>query len=93
MNTAERNEISIHELRVFLVVQASDKWMTNAEIAEAAKVAQRTARHHSHRLVSLGIFDQAEVFPAHRFRVAEKAGKRNAAYMKRLMGAKETFGV
>lgn len=89
----ERNEISAHELRVYLVVAGAAGWMTNAEIAAAAKVAPRTARLHTLRLVKLGVFDQAEVFPAHRFRISAKAAKRNIGYVQRLEKAREAFGV
>lgn len=89
----ERNEVSIHEVRVYVALKAAGGWMTNAEIAEAAEVAPRTARAHSLKLVRLGVLDLAEVFPAHRYRLAEHARKRNAAYTQRLEAAREVFGL
>lgn len=88
----ENNEVSTHEVRVVAAVRNKGGWMTSREIASAAKVSDRTARHHALRLVKLGIFDQAEVFPGHRYRFADKADKRNAAYMNRLAAAADALG-
>lgn len=87
----EHAEISVHQLRIFTFVQAANRWVTNAEIATGAHVAPRTARAYTKRLVDLGIFDQAEVFPAHRYRYSSQAGKRNKAYLTRLQQAQEVF--
>ena len=90
---SENNEISIHEVRIYNVLQSNQtQWITNKQIATEAKVSGRTARLHTLRLVKLGILDQAEVFPAHRYRISEKASKRNVAYVQRLEKAKEVFG-
>jgi DNA-binding IclR family transcriptional regulator len=87
----ERNEISLHQVKVYQCVAASKRWMTNAEIAHVAGVASRTARHHTKMLVTLGIFDQAEVFPTHAYRLSEKAKQRNTGYLLRLERAQEVF--
>lgn len=90
----ERNEISEHEVKVYLALRASAKWMTNREIGERLTgVGPRTVRLHTKRLADLGILDQAEVFPAHRYRIAEKRGKRNKGYADRLDRAAEIFGL
>lgn len=89
----ERNEISVHEVRVYVALKAAGGWLTNTEIAEAAKVAARTARAHTLKLVRLGVLDLAEVFPAHRYRLAELAKKRNTAYVQRLESARAVFGL
>jgi hypothetical protein len=91
----ERNEISRHEVEVFRVITANSKqWKTNVEIASECKdVADRTVRAVTLKLVKLGVIDQAEVFPAHKFRLAEKAAKRNGGYVDRLRKAAEVFGV
>jgi DNA-binding transcriptional regulator PaaX len=91
----ERNEISAHEIKVYLALKSNpDKWLSNAEIAAlAAGVSPRTVRAHTLRLVSLGILDQAEVFPAHRYRFSAKGNKRNAAYTIRLTQAAEIMGL
>ena len=89
----EKGEVSLHQLKVYLFARDKGSWVTAREIAEGAGVADRTARHHALTLVKLGVFDQAEVFPAHRYRYSEKANKRNKAYMLRLEGAREAFGV
>ena len=89
----ERNEVSIHECRVFLVLKNSTKWMTNKEIAAEANVANRTASFKTKKFVDLGICDIAEVYPGHRYRLSQKADKRNTAYMKRLEEAVVIFGL
>jgi predicted ArsR family transcriptional regulator len=90
----ETNEVSLHQVKVYLAVKASGKaWITAKEIAERADVAQRTARAHALKLVNLGIFDQAEVFPAHRYRLAEMADKRNKGYALRIEQAMSVFGI
>lgn len=90
----EPNEISIHEAKVFKFMRDSGSaWRTNSEIATGGGVSPRTARHHSRRLVGLGLLDQAEVFPAHKFRLSVKADKRNKAYLSRLVAALEIHGV
>ena len=87
----ETNEISIHEIKVFNVVSRSG-WIDNKTIAKEAGISGRTARAHTLKLSKLGIFDCAEVFPGHRYRVATKAEKRNAGYLQRIARAKEVFG-
>jgi hypothetical protein len=89
----ERNEVSLHEVKVYLTYKAASGWLTSKEVAQKSGVAERTARAHSLKLVKLGILDQAEVFPAHRYRLAEKAGKRNVAYLRRLEDACVVFGL
>jgi len=88
----ERNEISLHEVKVYRVLKGSpEKWFTNAEIAEAGGLKKRTARTHTLRFANLGIIEQAEVFPSHKFKFSAKAGKRNGGFLKRLELADELF--
>lgn len=90
---AERSEVSEHLLRVWLWLRAANGWATAAEIAVGANVAPRTARAHAMKLVQLGVCDQAEVFPAHRYRVSALAAKRNKAFTLRLAEAERVFGM
>lgn len=78
--------ISIHEVSVVRAL-ADGAWRTSKEIAQLAEVADRTARHHCLRLSNLGVLDQAQVFPGHRYRLSGEAGQREGAYMKRLKAA------
>lgn len=48
-------------------------WMTNADIANSANVAERTARKHTSRLVYLGIVEADPAYPAHVFRLNSEA--------------------
>lgn len=89
----EKGEISIHQVRIVDFVRENGSWVTAKEIAAGAEVAERTARHHALSLVNLGIFDQAEVFPAHRYKYSDKAEKRNKAYCLRLESARSVFGM
>lgn len=92
MKTQERRTISFHEIRVFRVLKAGiEKWFTHKQIAEASKMNERTVRSHTLRLVQLGIADQAEVYPGRRYRLSEKAEKRNGSYFLRLNEADEIF--
>jgi len=93
-STVDRSEVSLHEVRVALALREwPDVWLTNREISAAARVAERTARMHTLRLVKLGVIDQAKVFPAHRYRWSDQAPKRNADYTRRLQAAIEVFGL
>ncbi len=91
----ERNEVSLHEVRVYLALKGQpQRWLTNREItALLPGVAPRTVRAHTLKLVQLGLIDQAEVFPAHRYRWSEKAAKRNSSYSLRLEQACSVFGL
>jgi predicted transcriptional regulator len=90
----ERNEISIHEARVYKAfVDNGERWVTSKELSVIAQVAERTARAHARKLTLLGIVDLAEVFPAHRYRLSSKASKRNKGYAQRLAAACEVMGV
>lgn len=89
----ERNEISVHEARAFVVLRKEHSWITSKELAERAEIAGRTARSFMLKFVRLGIVDIAEVFPGHRYRLSEKARSRNAAYFQRLEMALDVFGL
>ena len=88
MNTTNQShdsgKISPHETRVFLALKKADCWLTNAEIAQAAGVALRTARHHAFRLTKLCIAEVAALFPEYRYRLTG-SGDRN--YLARLKAA------
>lgn len=88
----EKNEVSEHEVRFYLAAkEIKQEWATSKDLAEKANIAGRTARAYAKKYVSLGLFDVAEVFPAHRYRLSGMAKKRNAAYVGRLEKAVEVF--
>ena len=89
----ERSEVSRHEVAVYSALVSAEKWLTSADIATRAVVAPRTARAHAQKLVNLGIAEQAEVFPGHRYRLAEFADKRNRGYLDRLERAADALGM
>jgi hypothetical protein len=91
----ERNEVSRHEVEVIRVLTSHQgQWLTNQQIRDAATdVAPRTVRATTLKLVRLGLLDQAEVFPAHRYRLSGFAAKRNRGYWDRVQQAAEVFGV
>jgi DNA-binding CsgD family transcriptional regulator len=90
----EKNEVSIHEAKLFVALAKNGtEWRTSKELAKVAGLNERTARAHCYKLAKLGLVDTAEVFPAHRYRMADKADKRNGGYVRRLRAACEVFGL
>lgn len=87
----ERNEISRHEIAFFHAAKSADGWRTAKELADTAGIAHRTGRAFALKFVRLGIADQAEVWPAHRYRWSKMADKRNRSYVQRLEQASEVF--
>lgn len=88
----EKSEISDKEIKFFMSLRSSPGWKTSKEVANAAKCSPRTGRMYALKFVRLGIADLAEVFPEHRYRIAERASRRNASYIQRLEQAIEVFG-
>jgi DNA-binding IclR family transcriptional regulator len=91
-NTVERNEISRHEILVYQTL-ARGEWISSREIAEQSGVAHRTARAHALKLVRLGLVEQVEVFPGHRYRLSEHAAQRNRGYSDRITRAAAVLGM
>lgn len=92
MKTQERRTISLHEIKVFRIFKTEpERWFTHKQIAETSKVNERTVRSHTLRFVGLGLLDQAEVFPGHRYRWSARAAKRNDSYLLRLNQADVIF--
>jgi len=90
----ETSEISLHEAKLYQALEKRGAaWSTAKELAKDAGIAERTARAHLLKLAKLNLMDVVEVFPAHRYRLAEKAEKRNAGYLARLIYAVEVFGI
>jgi hypothetical protein len=87
----EPTQISMHQIRVFRFVRDYGRWVSSTDIAEGAEVSPRAARHLARTLVGLGIFDQIEVYPGHRYRFSDQADTLNEAYMIRLRNAEEAF--
>lgn len=86
----EKAEISLHLVKVWETIKSKDgKWISNKEIAEEVKFSERTVRAHTLYLVKAGLIDQAEVYPAHRYRFSKMSAKRNAAFVKRIELASE----
>jgi hypothetical protein len=89
----ETTEISIHQLKIFEFVRDAPGWVSIKDISTGTSSARKTVDVHCRRFVSLGVFDQAEVWPGHRYRVSEMASKRNGSIMERLRKAAEVFGI
>jgi DNA-binding transcriptional ArsR family regulator len=89
------NEMSLHEIKVYLALKnAAGRWITTSDLTDSITgVAWRTVRLHTRKLVRLGILEQAELSPAYRYKLSEKASQRNAAYVIRLERAAEMFGL
>ena len=87
----------VHNRALFLaacgvVLAKTLRWVTNKDIAQGTGVSVRRVSFHTNNLVQLGILDQAEVSPGHRFTLSPKADKRNIGYVRRLQQAGEIFG-
>lgn len=90
----EASEVSLHQLKVYQIIRQTDGWTTASEVIKKIEgVASRTVRAHIFKMVKIGILDQAEVFPEHRYRLSKFADKRNKAYSQRLEQAAEVFGL
>lgn len=86
--------ISRHEVRVLLVFrQSPERWLDNAQVAEAANINPRTARLHTAKLADLGVLDVQRVFPACKFRIGMSPGPAGRAYLDRWEQAREAHGI
>lgn len=86
--------ISRHEVRVLLVFrQSPERWLDNAQVAEAANINPRTARLHTAKLVELGVLDVQRVFPASKFRLGRSPGLAGRAYLDHWEQAREALGI
>ena len=83
-------EISRHEVRIYQVLSGG-QWMTSQQIADAAAVAQRTARGYAVKLVKLGVLEAIKTHPSHRYRLNGLGD--NRAYVERIERAAEAFGI
>jgi hypothetical protein len=88
----ETTEVSLHQLRIFEFVRDAGRWVSLKDIVAGTAAARKTADVHCRRFVNLGIFDLAEVWPGHRYRLSELAEKRKAAIIERMRKAREAFG-
>lgn len=88
----ESNEISLHQAKIFSFMQAHKlTWHTVKDVQAATAVSPRATHNNLLRLVKLGLLDQAELYPGHRYRFSEKAAQRNLAYLQRLETACSIF--
>lgn len=86
--------ISRHEVRVLLVFrQSPERWLDNAQVAEAANINPRTARLHTAKLVELGVLDVQRVFPASKFRIGRSPGPAGRTYLDHWEQAREAHGI
>ena len=87
----ESNEISHHQVRLYDYLRANPQWHTGKSISEGAGLNNRTVRAHVLKFVKLGLVDQLELYPGHRYRWSEIAEKRNKAMFQRLEQASQVF--
>jgi hypothetical protein len=85
----ENNEISEHQAKIYDFVRKQNQWLTNADITEHVGFSARTVRLHTKRLVDLGIFELAELYPGHQFKLAPKP--RDKVHLQRLLQAVAIF--
>lgn len=89
----ETSEISVHQIAVYDFVKSAGRWVSMKDIISGTGVKRETVGNHCRRFVKLGIFDQAEVWPGHRFRFAELAEKRNPAIIARVFAARNALNM
>ena len=89
----EPTEISWHAAEVYRVFRDNpERWLMNKEIAEKTQgVAARTVRAKTSTLVRLGVVEQIEVFPGHRYRLVNTPNDTAQAYRRRLEAALKVF--
>jgi len=88
-----KDQISRHEVDVYLTLRRSSAWLSVDEIASMANVGRRTAHAHAKKLNELGLCDVARVYPGYRYRWAEGACNHHAGYLSRLERAAEVLAV
>jgi predicted ArsR family transcriptional regulator len=84
-------EVSEHLFRIYVTLRDSDSWLTAQQVAKKAKVAPRTARHHTTRLVSAGLLAQADVFPGPRYRFVKPVNGSTKAIVQKIEAAGKVF--
>lgn len=80
---ASRHEVAVYKA----LLDAGPEWLSSNQIAERASVSARTARAHALRLAQLGIIEQTEVFPGHRYRMRPDVDQSHRDYATRLRQA------
>ncbi|GAB3194991.1 hypothetical protein GCM10027261_14200 [Geodermatophilus arenarius] len=76
---------------VRVLLAAEPGWQSCTELAAAAGVPVRTARHLLARLCTVGLVDLAPVRPGPRYRLAD--GSQRGAYLHRVDAAAEVLGL
>lgn len=87
----ETSEISHHQVKIYTALRDTKEWLTSKDLAKRSGVNERTTRAHLLKFVKLMVVDQVEVFPGHRYRLSDKASKRNQGIIGRLDQAEEIF--
>jgi len=87
----ETNEISLHQFKIYDALKKSQEWLSMKDIVKQTGAARGTVGQHLRRFIKLGLVDQAEVWPGHRFRLSPHAEKRNKSLMERLEQSGKIF--
>jgi prophage antirepressor-like protein len=89
----EGTDISVHRVRCYFALKQAGHWMTNEDIAKAAKVSKRTARHYTKLFCEERIVDRLRLSPGHQFKMADDAGKANERFIRETELAASVFGL
>lgn len=87
----EKSEISPQMITAWIVLCESPTWLTNNEIAEKAKISQRTARMYTKYLFDLMLLEKLEAYPGHKFKICDNADRRNPSAFARLETHKKAY--
>lgn len=69
---------SRHETAIYQVLKRGE-WLTSKQIAAETGISGRTVRHHLLRFVRFGIAEVTAFYPGHRYRLAAKLPRLEAA--------------
>jgi hypothetical protein len=87
-------QISEHMVRFYLAAQGRNHaWSTAYELANEAKISQRTGRGYCLRFVKAGLFERSEVFPGYRYRLAPATEQCDRDFLQRLEQAVDVCAV
>lgn len=89
----ERNEVGVHEVRVYRALLNADKWLTSSDIAVAADVAPRLLALTHSSLCSSASWIRLKCSPVIGTVLQTPQRSRNRSYVDRLVHSAEVLGV
>ena len=91
--SVEGGDISAQQVRVIDFMLKEKRWYSVREIASGAQVSERTGQNLARKFVRLGIFEQADLHPAPRYRLSEGAANKSGAFFDKIAAARRAFNL